>query len=167
MKNLNNTAFSLLEVLLAAVIFIISIGGIFATLNAVRTPVAHKEGSLSVAVFGKQVLEALRSQVSDQPSANYYSDSFCSGSSSSTICTDFSLAVGTHYVQTNGNNWPSGLSWPTALVTANTVPCYVTQALCLVYIVTCADGTYSNCSSLASSYPNMARRVDLNIINPS
>ena len=62
-KNLNNTAFSLLEILLAAIIFVISIGGIFATLNAVRAPVANKESALTAAVFGKQVLEALRSQV--------------------------------------------------------------------------------------------------------
>ena len=62
-KNLNNTAFSLLEVLLASIIFIISITGVFVTLTAVRRPVADKESALAAAVFGKQVLESLRSSV--------------------------------------------------------------------------------------------------------
>jgi len=143
MKNLNNTAFSLLEILLSAVIFVIAVGGIFATLNAVRTPVSGKEYSLSAVVFGKQVFEALRTNVNNSSGANFYTDANCSGG----ICTDFSLAVGNHYVTTSAPLWPSGLSWPTALKTANTVACNVTTALCLQYTVTCADGSASPCTN--------------------
>jgi hypothetical protein len=143
MKNLNNTAFSLLEILLSSVIFVIAIGGIFATLNAVRAPVSSKEYGLSSAVFGKQVLEILRKQVNNSSSANFYTDANCSGG----ICTDFSLAVGAHYVTTSAPTWPSGLSWPTALQSANTVACNVTTALCLQYTVTCADGSASPCTN--------------------
>jgi len=62
--NLTKRAFTLLEVLLAAVIFVVSVAGIFATLSAVRVPVHQKERALTAAVFGQQVLEGLRSQVS-------------------------------------------------------------------------------------------------------
>ena len=140
MKNLNNTAFSLLEILLSAVIFVISIGGIFATLNAVRTPVASKEYALSAAVFGKQVLEALRNNVNNQSSANFYL--VCSGS-----CTTFDLELGVHSI----TPLPSGLSWPSAnLNTANSNT--------LAYTVSCSNtGSISTCGDF------VARRVDLNI----
>ena len=62
-NNLNNRAFSLLEVLLASIIFVISITGVFITLTALRKPVADKENALAAAILGKQVLEALRSSV--------------------------------------------------------------------------------------------------------
>jgi len=145
---LNNTAFSLMEILLSAIIFIIAIGGIFATLNAVRTPVVNKEGSLSAAVFGKQVLESLRFQVSDLPSANFYTT--CSGT-----CTDFSLALGTHQVPSA--NLPAGLSWPQVLVTKDSINYPNGNPPVLNYTVKCADGSGS-CS--ANDTP---RRVDLNI----
>ena len=140
MKNLNNTAFSLLEILLSSVIFVISIGGIFATLNAVRTPVSSKEYGLSSAVFGKQVLETLRKQVSQQASTNFYL--VCSGS-----CTTFDLELGVHSI----TPLPSGLSWPSAhLNTANSNT--------LTYTVSCANtGSISACGAYT------ARRVDLNI----
>lgn len=140
MKNLNNTAFSLLEVLLSAIIFVISIGGIFATLNAVRSPVTGKTYALSAAVFGKQVLETLRNQVNNQASANFYL--VCSGS-----CTTFDLELGVHSL----TPLPSGLSWPsTYLNTANSNT--------LTYTVSCADtGSISACGAY------VARRVDLNI----
>ena len=140
MKNLNNTAFSLLEILLSAVIFVIAVGGIFATLNAVRTPVSGKEYSLSAVVFGKQVLEILRKQVSQQSSINFYL--VCSGS-----CTTFDLELGVHSI----TPLPSGLSWPSAhLNTANSNT--------LTYTVSCANtGSISACGAYT------ARRVDLNI----
>jgi len=62
--NLKKSAFSLLEILLAAIIFIISVGGIFATLNAVRQPALQKERALTAAIFGQQLLESLHSSVS-------------------------------------------------------------------------------------------------------
>lgn len=63
LTNLNKRAFTLLEILLASIIFIISIGGIYATLSAVRKPVVQKERALTAAILGKQLLESLRSQV--------------------------------------------------------------------------------------------------------
>jgi len=143
MKNLNNTAFSLLEVLLASIIFIISIGGIFATLNAVRTPVSNKENALSAALFGKQVLEALRSQVTQQALANFYA---CSVNQNP--CPDFALSVGQHQISA-ATLATVGLSWPsTALSTAN--------GNVVTYTAACADGS-SPCGA------DTARRVDLNI----
>ena len=140
MKNLNNTAFSLLEILLASVIFVITIGGIFATLNAVRTPVASKNSALTAAVFGKQVLETLRNQVNNQAASNFYS--VCSGS-----CTTFDLELGVHAVTLP----TSGISWPTAAIsTANSNT--------LNYTVSCA-----NPYSISVCGPYVARRVDLNI----
>ena len=61
--HLRKTAFTLLEVLLASIIFIVSVLGVFSTLSAVRQPVLQKERALTAAVFGQQFLEGLRSQV--------------------------------------------------------------------------------------------------------
>ena len=157
-KNLNNAAFSLLEVLLASIIFVISITGVFVTLTAVRKPVADKESALSAAVFGKQVLEALRSQVDARTSANYYSDPYCSGSGSGIVCTDFSLAVGTHQVPVA--NLPAGLSWPPGLITLDSVTYPNGNPPVLNYTVLCADGTYTTC---AVAGVDEARQVNLSI----
>ena len=142
MKNLNNTAFSLLEILLSTVIFVITIGGIFATLNAVRGPVTSKEYALSSAVFGKQVFETLRNQVSNGSSANFYT--VCPASAP--YCTTFDLALGKHQVTLPS----SGLNWPTLLSSNNST---------LNYTVSCADGS-ATCGA-PNSY--VARRVDLKI----
>jgi len=153
-KNLNNTAFSLIEILMAAIIFIISIGGIFATLNAVRVPVANKENALTAAVFGKQVLEALRSQVNQQGAANFY---VCSAAGQNP-CQDFALSVGQHQVSaTTLSNY--GLTWPSALQSANTV-CGSPATLCLVYNVTCADSVPTDCTTNTT---DIAHKVDLKI----
>lgn len=137
-KNLNNRAFSLLEILLSAIIFVITIGGIFATLNAVRSPVANKESALTAAVFGKQVLEVLRSQVNDP---TYY------GTSCTASCATFDLELGSHSVTLP----TSGLNWPTAAMsTAN--------SNVLNYKVSCADGSSSPCTNA-----EVAHRVVLNI----
>ena len=142
MKNLNNTAFSLLEILLASVIFIITVGGVFATLNAVRGPVTSKEYALSSAVFGKQVFETLRNQVSNGSSANFYT--VCPASAP--YCTTFDLALGKHQVTLPS----SGLSWPSSLSANNST---------LNYTVSCADGS-ATCA-VSTSY--VGRRVDLTI----
>jgi Tfp pilus assembly protein PilV len=147
-KNLNNTAFSLLEILLASIIFIITIGGIFATLNAVRVPVADKESALTAAVFGKQVLEALRSQVSDQASANFYVT--CSGT-----CADFSLALGTHQISVATLS-SVNLTWPQVLVTGENGNHPNGNPPVLNYNVSCADG--SSCTNT-----EVAHKVNLNI----
>jgi len=141
MKNLNNKAFSLLEILLSSIIFIITVGGVFATLNAVRIPVANKENALTAAIFGKQVLECLRSQVDAR---TYYNS--CSVVQSP--CPDFSLSVGSHLVPTTTLNTTEGLYWPTGFAAVNPNG--------LSYSVVCADG--SNPCNADSS-----RQVNLNI----
>jgi len=154
MTGLNNEAFSLLEILLAAIIFLVAIAGIFATLNAVRGPVANKENQLAASVFGKQVLEALYSQVSADPSgaATYYD-------TCASPCATFDLSVGTHQVPPAAVT-AAGLSWPATLQTGNVCPSVASS--CLVYDVHCSSGVDTDCLS-GGVNPGMARRVDLAI----
>src|ERR1039458_2589495 len=109
-KNLNNTAFSLLEVLLASIIFVVTIAGVFATLNAVRAPVASRENELAAAVFSKQVLETLRSQTSQNDAVSHF---YTCLNGTAANCADFALSVGTHNVTAATLNG-FGLKWPTA-----------------------------------------------------
>ena len=124
-KDLNNIAFTLLEVLLAAIIFVITISGLFVTLNAMRAPVANKETALTAAVFGKQVLEALRDQVSTASAANYNTCSSVNASDGS--CADFSLSLQTTALAKHEVNHTTlatyGLTWPTSLASSNTTGC--------------------------------------------
>ncbi len=152
-RNLNNRAFSLLEILLAAVIFIVSIGGIFATLNSVRGPVASKENALAAAILGKQVLEALRSQVSYRN----YAPPACSSISA---CPDFSLELGVHAV-TMPYSLPNGqqLIMPANLIPFNP-PGNVSGVGTLSYRVTCAPNGSTN---IAICKETMARKVALTI----
>jgi len=159
-NDLDNEAFSLLEILLAAIIFLISVAGIFATMNAVRGPVANKENQLAASVFGKQVLEALYSQVSD--GGTFYTG--CAGGANP--CTDFDLSVGPHQVPPG--KLPAGLTWPTILKISNT--CAGVPNSCLIYNVTCANGSLlSNCSNLAHPLGDFtsAHQVALNINWPN
>jgi Tfp pilus assembly protein PilV len=146
MKKLNNTGVTLLEILLASVIFVLSVAGIFATLSFVRASVTNKESSLTAALFGKQVLEKLRSAVNMGGANPYYNA--CTGNANP--CPDFSLSLlpaGVHRVPSA--NMPAGLIWPTALKTANT---FCDANGCLEYTVSCGD----NCSNI-----DAARKVDL------
>ncbi|MDE2008955.1 MAG: type II secretion system protein [Candidatus Omnitrophica bacterium] len=152
-KNLNEQAFSLLEVLLAAVIFVVSIAGIFATLNTTRTPANDKENALAAAVFGKQVLENLRSSVSANSAANFYA-------TCSPVCTGLSLELGTHEVN-NATLTASGLKWPPAISASNSCP-DIGVTPCLSYVVSCGDGT-ATCGTITAVDAGVARRVDLNI----
>jgi Tfp pilus assembly protein PilV len=147
-RNLNDTAFTLLEVLLSSIIFVISVAGVFATLNAVRAPVANKERALAAAILGKQVLETLRSSVSEQSSANFYVT--CSGT-----CTDFSLALGTHQISVATLS-SVNLTWPQVL---NSAPYPDGNPPVLSYTVSCADGSSSPCTN-----PQVAHKVVLNIV---
>jgi Tfp pilus assembly protein PilV len=142
-KKLNNTGVTLLEILLASIIFVISVAGIFATLSAVRTPVGNKENALAAAVFGKQVLETLRTQV-NAGAATYYG--ICTTTCATNCTAVLSLCLGAHAL-----NLPaSGLSWPTTdLQNANAA---------LNYTVTCADG-----SAAVACGADVARKVVLNI----
>ncbi len=137
MKDFNTTGVTLMEILLAAIIFIITVGGIFATLNAVRTPVTQKENALTAAVFGKQVLDTLRANV--KPSTF---DANCTPP-----CAGFNLKVGLHQVTMPAG----GLNWPSAdLASANNY---------LSYTVTCGDdGTTYPCTPA-----NEAHKVVLNV----
>lgn len=147
-KILNNTAFSLLEILLASIIFIISVGGIFATLNAVRAPVVAKENALTAAIYGKQVLEALRSQVTNPQGP---STLFFTCSSVTVPCPDFALSVGAHQV-TAAQLALAGIPMPAVVNTAN--------GGVLNFTVTCADGVVADC--LVGQ--EVAHRVDLNLL---
>jgi len=162
MKKLNKSAFSLLEVLLASIIFIVSVGGVFLTLNAIRRPVANKESALTAAIFGKQVLEALRSGVN---AGSYYSACVTVNPVDGS-CGDFTLSLGTHEVASSVLT-PLGLTWPSAAIsTVNTGHCTVGPP-CLNYTVTCADGSSPSYGSTAAcSNPDSARKVDLNITWP-
>jgi len=181
--NLNNTAFSLLEILLASIIFIISITGVFMTLTAVRKPVADKESALVASVFGKQVLEALRSSVN---AGTFYGNCTDNGhwiaaangatirNANGSACGDFSLYLGWHQVS-QATLSSAGLTWPTSLTTGAPPPndiagCDTTA--CLVYKITCGDGNNPvvtngsplDCGTATSN--DIARRVDLSISWP-
>lgn len=140
-KNPNSSGFTLLEVLLAAIIFVVSVAGIFATLSAVRAPIANKENALVAAVFGKKVLETLRTQVSAGGAAYY---GICTAGCNCT--TVFNLCLGAHSLTLP----VGGFSWPTTDLSNNNAT--------LNYTVTCADG-----SAAAACAADVARRVDLNI----
>ena len=149
MKNLNNTGVTLLEILLASIIFVISVAGIFATLNAVRVPVANKENSLAAAVFGKQILETLRTQVNAGTAAFYGTCSSGAGTVASP-CQDFSLTLGTHLA-----NMPAGLTWPSADPSSNNAG--------ISYTVSCADGSGSYGNPNTCLNADVAHKLDLNI----
>ena len=161
---LNRSAFTLLEVLLASIIFVITIAGVFTTLNTMRTPVADKENSLQAAIFGRQVLEALRSQVDSSSSANYYSCSNGIAGTTVSPCPDFALSLGVHQVNyvtlsnTAGINWPLS---PASFITANAnCPVDVVHG-CLNYTVSCGDG--SGTTAPCAGGDDIARKVDLTI----
>jgi Tfp pilus assembly protein PilV len=139
MKNLNKTGVTLLEILLASIIFVISVAGIFATLSAVRSPVGNKENALAAALFGKQVLETLRTEV-NAGTATYYG--ICAGAG----CGVLNLTLGNHSVTLPA----SGLSWPTTDLSTNNAT--------LKYSVYCADG-----SAAALCHADVAREVVLSI----
>jgi Tfp pilus assembly protein PilV len=147
---LKNTAFSLLEILLAAVIFVISVAGVFATLTAVRVPVTTKSNQLAAAVFGKQVLEYLRSQVN---TSNYY-NADCS-THPLHYCNDLSLILGQHEV--SFSSLPVGLNVPQSLYNLNGGVTGV-----LTYNVLCADGGLITCNVVGM---NEARQVTFTIIS--
>jgi hypothetical protein len=142
---------------LASIIFIISITGVFVTLTAMRRPVVDKESALAAAVFGKQVLEALRSSVN---AGTFYS------TTCSSPCSNFDLSLGTHQVP--HNNLP--FSWPSSTLAASNKACDVPNG-CLVYTVTCAAGLSTGSGSpldcISSGSNDIARRVDLSINWPN
>ena len=57
------SGFSLVEAVVAAVIFSITVVGVFASLAAIQQPAANSGQSLNAALCGQQVLENLRSKV--------------------------------------------------------------------------------------------------------
>ena len=56
-------AFSLVEVLVASMVFILAVAGVLATLSAVRQPASTAERELKAAIVGQQVLEEMRVKV--------------------------------------------------------------------------------------------------------
>ncbi len=71
---MNNKAFSLVEVTVAAVIFSAAMAGVFASLGAIKRPAAQTDNSLKAAYCGQQVLQTFRANVDsrdwDEPSSN-------------------------------------------------------------------------------------------------
>jgi hypothetical protein len=161
-KNLKNTAFTLLEVLLASIIFIISIAGVFATLNVVRTPVGGKEKALAAAILSKQIFEGLRSAVDEDPALKFYTD--CPPGN----CIDnkLTLALGTHLLTFPVPLQVGTLNMPASLIPSNGPP----PGGSLTYTVQCADGVTPGACGPGHCDPNggacndeIGRRVDLNI----
>ncbi len=59
----NKLAFSLMESLIAAVIFTIAVAGVYASIASVKKPVTDIDKKLSAAKCGQKVLEKLRGSV--------------------------------------------------------------------------------------------------------
>ncbi|MBF0503742.1 MAG: type II secretion system protein [Candidatus Omnitrophica bacterium] len=118
-NKINKSAFTLLEILLSAIIFVISVAGIFATLNAVRQPVVQKQRSLTAAILGQQLLESLRTQVD--------ASQLTSGT--------WPLALGLH---NTAATFPPGI--PVSQIIQG-----VTYTFS--YTVTCADGSANGCNT--------------------
>ena len=138
------------------------------TLNVVRKPVANRENSLTGALFGKQVLESLRSQVD---AGTFYSpcSQIMQGASGS-YCPDFSLYLGLHQVSLPAQNCdqpnqpPCLLNWPPSLVVADNNGVFQNgNPPILAYTVTCGDGSAPGGNPPDCSNPDSARRVDLTI----
>ncbi len=64
-KNLKNikTGFSLVEVLVASILFLITVAGLFAAFSQSRVNSEHVDKRLQAAYIGRQVLEELRAKV--------------------------------------------------------------------------------------------------------
>jgi hypothetical protein len=150
-KALNHAAFSLVEVLMSATLLVLTVAGAFTTFSAVRANVANKESALEATVFGKQVLEALYSQVTDSGAYAYYSGCVTGGCGGG--CCDFSLSVGNHNVPTANLPlplvWPGGNGGPMATLNGNQVS----------YTVTCADGS----GGPGCTNSQIAHKVTMNI----
>jgi Tfp pilus assembly protein PilV len=183
-KNLNNTAFSLIEILMAAIIFVVTVAGVFATLSAVRAPIATKEQELATVLFEKQALEDLRFQVTSEGRGYFY---FCQSFFATFYygnplndfyygCEGFNLDPGPHTVplvllpgdlQTSVNNLP-----PAVLTANSSAPCGTDNSgnpgpteFCLQYTVSCADGDTSKLYvwPFTCSTADVARRVDITL----
>ncbi|NTV28882.1 MAG: prepilin-type N-terminal cleavage/methylation domain-containing protein [Candidatus Omnitrophica bacterium] len=64
MKTPSKGAFSMVEVLVAAVVFSIGAAGVLIAVSRSRSPVADSDRRVQAAVYGKQVLARLRAGVS-------------------------------------------------------------------------------------------------------
>ena len=58
-----NRGFTVVEIIVASLIFSITAIGIFSTLAAIRKPSAESQRRVTAAYFGKQVLDDLRAQI--------------------------------------------------------------------------------------------------------
>jgi prepilin-type N-terminal cleavage/methylation domain-containing protein len=59
----NHTGFSILEVIIATVIFGLVAAGLYASITALRTPVSDTTKKINAALIAKEELEKLRSEV--------------------------------------------------------------------------------------------------------
>jgi len=136
--NRTRSAFTLLEVLLASMIFIVSVAGVFSTISAVRQPVHAKERALTAAVFGQLALETLRAQVNasniDSTTGQYKTASL--------------LAPGAHPAGTEATSYASLFSPQDQNGTTYTITYNVCCAVCTANAATVAcpqTSVSSNC----------------------
>ena len=90
MLKINSNGITLLEVFVAAFIFIISVSAVFATLNSTRKPAINNDAELQAALVLKGTLDSLRSKVDVR------------NQSLSTGLLNNELSIGTHWVNRIG-----------------------------------------------------------------
>ncbi|MBF0510937.1 MAG: hypothetical protein HQL13_01270 [Candidatus Omnitrophica bacterium] len=133
---INNNAFSLLEVLLASIVLVIAVAGVFATLHSVRVKVTNKETALAASAMGCKVLDSLL-----YAQDNTYVSKYGLKCSDVPSCGAFEIAtLGTHRID-NTTLIHNGLSWPGFPSGWDTENKSCQPAPCLVYTVQCAPGT--------------------------
>lgn len=64
-KIFSKDGFTMVEIIISALIFALAAAGIFATVSVLNQPVAETSDEVSAAFLGKQVLEDLRKQVGE------------------------------------------------------------------------------------------------------
>jgi len=72
MKFKSSNAFSMVEVIVAAVIFTLAAAGVLAAISRARAPMSIADERLKAAAYGEQVLANLRSHISDGDSLGPY-----------------------------------------------------------------------------------------------
>ncbi len=93
-KRNDQSAFTIVEVLVSSVIFAIAAVGVFASIAAIRSPSMVSERKLTAAYYGRQILDDLRTKVDGR---NWVS-------ATSTWNGGSDLAVGTHSLGTTTIN---------------------------------------------------------------
>jgi len=117
MRNtVSSKAFSLIEAVVASVIFMIAVTGVFASLSALKRPVATTDKALGAALCGQQFLENLRASVDQQDWAIASSKLRPTGSVAGASCVENGVTYSINYqVVAVGTTARKGLvtvTWP-------------------------------------------------------